>query len=95
VEAGEEDRMNLSGTRPSLAATLRAAAVVVVSAWIFAACGESKEEEPMPVEESVFGDQVEAIDKVEDQVGEMEARKQDLDAQLEEAEGESRNDRAD
>jgi hypothetical protein len=88
--------MNLSRARPPLAATLRVATLVAaMSAGLLAACGESKEKEPIPVEESVFGDQAEAIRRTEEQVQEMEARKQDLDAQLEEAEGSSRNDPAD
>ena len=82
--------MNPKGSRTFPAATWRAALLVAASAGLLA-CGESREQEPMPVEESVFGDQVEAIERVEDQVKEMEARKQDLDAQLEEAEGQSRN----
>jgi hypothetical protein len=88
--------MNLRCARPPLAATFRVAAVAVaMTAGLLSACGESKEPEPMPVEESVFGDQVEAIERTQEQVQEMEARKQDLDAQLEEAEGTSRNDPAD
>ena len=87
--------MNLRGERPCLAAKFRIALVAAMSAGLLSACGESREPEPIPVEESVFGDQVEAIERTEEQVKEMEARKQDLDAQLEEAEGQSRNDPAD
>lgn len=87
--------MNLRSARPSLAATLRLAALVAALGALVTACGESREPEPIPVEESVFGDQVEAIERTEEQVREMEGRKQDLDAQLEDAEGSQRHDPAD
>jgi len=86
--------MNLRTARARLVTTFRVAALIAASAGLLAACGESKEPEPIPVEESVFGDQVEAIQRTEEQVKEMEARKQDLDAQLQEAEGDLRNDPA-
>lgn len=87
--------MNRCSARTPLGVTFRVTGLVVVMAGLLAACGESKEPEPIPVEDSVFGDQVEAIQRTEEQVKEMEARKQDLDAQLEEAEGQPPNDPAD
>lgn len=58
-----------------------------------AACGQdnrSREPEPMAVEDTVFGDQVEQIQRAEERAREMEGRMQDLNKQLESAEGESR-----
>jgi len=46
-----------------------------------------REEQPIPVEESVFGDQVEQIDRAKQRASEMEGRMQDLNSQLEQAEG--------
>ena len=54
---------------------------------MLAACGERKEPEPMPVEETVFADQVKALDKAEDRAREMEGRMQDLNRELEKSEG--------
>ena len=53
-------------------------------------CGQdnrSQEPEPMPVEETVFGDQVEQIQRAEDRAREMEGRMQDLNRELDSAEG--------
>jgi hypothetical protein len=41
----------------------------------------------MPVEETVFGDQVEQIQRAEDRAREMEGRMQDLNRELDSAEG--------
>lgn len=60
-----------------------------------AGCGQdsrSREPEPMPVEETVFGDQVEQIQRAEDRAREMEGRMQDLNRELESAEGAPRAD---
>lgn len=56
---------------------------------LLAACGRDREaeEQPMPVEESVFADQVETIDRTRERVEEMEGRMQDLNSQLDQAEG--------
>lgn len=63
-----------------------AAAALVL---LLAGCGRDHEpeEQPMPVEESVFGDQVEQIDRTRERVEEMEGRMQDLNSQLDQAEG--------
>jgi hypothetical protein len=64
-----------------------------------AGCSEDsapkQEEQPIPVEQSVFGDDVKALHRAEDRAREMEARKQDLDAQIEandETQGEKKGD---
>ena len=60
-----------------------------------AGCGQdnrSREPEPMAVEDTVFGDQVEQIQRAEERAREMEGRMQDLNKHLESAEGESRPD---
>lgn len=65
------------------------------AALFVAGCGQdnsSREEEPMAVEDTVFGDQVEQIQRAEDRAREMEGRMQDLNKQLEGAEGQSRPD---
>ena len=65
------------------------------AALIVAGCGQdnsSREEGPMAVEDTVFGDQVEQIQRAEDRAREMEGRMQDLNKQLESAEGQSRPD---
>jgi hypothetical protein len=56
---------------------------------LLAGCGERKEPEPMPVEETVFAEQVEAIDRAEESAKQMEGRMQDLNRQLESSEGAS------
>ena len=59
---------------------------------LVAGCGQdtrSREPEPMPVEDTVFGDQVEQIQRAEDRAREMEGRMQDLNQQLDSAEGAS------
>jgi hypothetical protein len=63
--------------------------IVVALAVLFAACGDKSEqpEQPMPIEETVFADQVKALDRAKDQAHEMEGRKQDLDSQLDATEG--------
>jgi hypothetical protein len=43
----------------------------------------------MPVEETVFGDQVEQMQRAEDRAREMEGRMQDLNKALDSAEGAS------
>ena len=62
---------------------------VIALAALLAACGQKSEEaeQPMPIEETVFADQVKALDRAKDQAHEMEGRKQDLDSQLDAAEG--------
>jgi hypothetical protein len=53
-------------------------------------CGQdnsSREPEPMPVEDTVFGDQVQQMQRAEDRAKEMENRMQDLNKALEGAEG--------
>lgn len=62
---------------------------------LVAGCGQdnrSQEPEPMPVEETVFGDQVEQIQRAEDRAREMEGRMQDLNRELDSAEGASGTD---
>lgn len=56
---------------------------------MLSACSQESEqvEQPMPVEETVFADQVEALERAKEQAHEMEGRKQDLDAQLDAQEG--------
>jgi hypothetical protein len=57
---------------------------------LVAGCGQdnrSQEPEPMPVEETVFGDQVEQIQRAEDRARELEGRMQDLNRELDSAEG--------
>jgi nitrous oxide reductase accessory protein NosL len=71
--------------------TSRKALVAAALAALLAGCGQDREaEEPMPVEETVFGDQVEQIDRTREQVQEMEGRMQDLNAELDKAEGNAR-----
>jgi hypothetical protein len=62
--------------------------IVVALAALLAACGDKSEEpeKPMPIEESVFADQIKALERAKDQAHEMEGRKQDLDSQLDAAE---------
>jgi len=61
-----------------------------------AACGrDEKAEEPMPVEETVFGDQVEQIDKAKQLSKDVEGRMQDLNSQLDRVEGQSQDKGAD
>lgn len=60
---------------------------------VAAGCGQdnrSHEPEPMAVEDTVFGDQVEQIRRAEERARHMEHRLQDLNKHLETAEGESR-----
>lgn len=67
----------------------------LLAALVVAGCGEnnsSREEEPMAVEDTVFGDQVEQIQRAEDRAREMEGRMQDLNKQLDSAEGQPRPD---
>ena len=67
----------------------------LLAALVVAGCGEnnsSREEEPMAVEDTVFGDQVEQIHRAEDRAKEMEGRMQDLNKQLEGAEGQPQPD---
>ncbi|HEY4646411.1 MAG TPA: hypothetical protein VIH25_09035 [Steroidobacteraceae bacterium] len=67
----------------------------LLATLLIAGCGQdnsSREQEPMAVEDTVFGDQVETIKRAEDRAREMEGRVQDLNKQLEGAEGESRPD---
>ncbi len=62
---------------------------------VVAGCGQdnrSREPEPMPVEDTVFGDQVEQMQRAEDRAREMEGRMQDLNRELESAEGAPRAD---
>ena len=68
------------------AATATAYAVLALA---LGGCGEDskREEKPIPVEDSVFGDQVEQIDRAKQRASEMEGRMQDLNSQLEQAEG--------
>jgi hypothetical protein len=67
----------------------------LLAALFVAGCGQdnsSREQEPMAVEDTVFGDQVETMHRAEDRAREMEGRVQDLNKQLEGAEGASRPD---
>jgi len=67
----------------------------LLATLLIAGCGQdnsSREQEPMAVEDTVLGDQVETIKRAEDRAREMEGRVQDLNKQLEGAEGESRPD---
>ena len=62
---------------------------------LVAGCGQdnsSREPEPMPVEDTVFGDQVEQMHRAEERAREMENRMQDLNKELESAEGAPRPD---
>jgi hypothetical protein len=59
-------------------------------ALLIAGCGQdnsSRQEEPLAVEDTVFGEQVETMQRAEDRAREMEGRMQDLNEQLEGAEG--------
>lgn len=61
---------------------MRASVVVVLGVLaVVAGCGERPE--PPPVEETVFKDQVEALDKARAVEEQMEKRKRDIDQQLE------------
>lgn len=67
----------------------------LLATLFIAGCGQdnsSREQEPMAVEDTVFGDQVEQIQRAEDRAREMEGRMQDLNKQLEGAEGQPRPD---
>jgi outer membrane lipopolysaccharide assembly protein LptE/RlpB len=69
---------------------------VIALAVVLGACGkQDRDEEPMPVEETVFADQVEALDRAKQQAKEMEGRMQDLNSQLDAAEGTPREPQAD
>lgn len=62
----------------------------LLATLFIAGCGQdnsSREQEPMAVEDTVFGDQVEQMQRAEDRAREMEGRVQDLNKQLEGAEG--------
>ncbi|HSD75181.1 MAG TPA: hypothetical protein VLB75_10460 [Steroidobacteraceae bacterium] len=62
----------------------------VLGLGLVAGCGQdnsSREPEPMPVEDTVFADQVKAMQRAEDRAKEMEGRMQDLNKALESAEG--------
>jgi hypothetical protein len=59
---------------------------------LVAGCGQdnrSPEPEPMPVEETVFGDQVEQIQRAEDLNRQMQERMPNLNKELDSAEGAS------
>lgn len=62
---------------------------IALTTAMLCACGQKSEEaeQPMPVEETVFADQVKALDRAKDQAHEMEGRMQDLNSQLDAAEG--------
>lgn len=67
----------------------------LLAALLVAGCGQdnsSRQQEPMPVEDTAFGDQVEQMRRAEDRAREMEGRMQDLNKQLEDAEGQPRPD---
>jgi hypothetical protein len=93
--------MNLRGARlpaapfPAAINSLSAIVAGVMTMVMLPGCGQnsSEREEPPPIEDTVFAEPVDALKRTENQVKEMEGRKQDLDAQLEEAEGEPRDDR--
>jgi hypothetical protein len=62
---------------------------------VIAGCGQdnrSQEPEPMPVEETVFGDQVEQIKRAEDLNRQMQERMPNLNKELDSAEGASGTD---
>lgn len=63
--------------------------IAIALAAMLSACAQKSEEaeQPMPVEETVFADQVKALDRAKDQAHEMEGRMQDLNSQLDSAEG--------
>lgn len=63
--------------------------VAIALAALLSACGQKSEapEPPMPVEETVFADQVKALERAEEQAHQMEGRMQDLNSQLDAAEG--------
>lgn len=69
----------------------RAGAVVpalAAAALLCTACGqEQRDEEPMKAEDTVFGDQVEQIDRAKQRAAEAENRMQDLNSKLDQAEG--------
>lgn len=67
----------------------------LLAALLVAGCGQdnsSRQEEPMAVEDTVYGDQIEQMRRAEDRAREMEGRVQDLNKQLESTEGQSRPD---
>jgi hypothetical protein len=66
------------------------AALLVVAATCIAACGSSskqqEEKKVMPVQDTVFGGTVSALDKAKAVEGTLEKQKQDRDAAIEAAE---------
>lgn len=71
--------------------------VAIAFAAMVCACGRESEnaEQPMPVEDTVFADQVETIDRAKEKAREMEGRMQDLNLQLDAAEGALRPEQSD
>jgi hypothetical protein len=58
-----------------------AVTVTLMACLVLAACGERRE--PGPADETVFKDQVRALERARDAAEEAEARKRELDRQIE------------
>lgn len=58
---------------------------IIAAALLLAACG--KPEPPPAVEDTVFGDQVETLDRARAVQDDVDARKRDLDERMRESEG--------
>ncbi len=67
--------------------TMVPALALCAAALLCAACGQKREEEPIKPEDTVFGDQLQQIDRAKEAAAEAENRMQDLNSQLDQAEG--------
>lgn len=57
--------------------------MLLLTCLAMAGCGESPPPEPRPVDETVFKEQVQALDKARSVEGELEKRKREIDGQVE------------
>ena len=72
--------------------SLQRIGLVAICLCLIGGCGSSEPEappEPMPVEETVFGDTVGTLDKARGVQDTVDTHKQDLDRQMDAAEGSS------